>query len=376
VSTAVPAGETDPAAALRTPACDLLGVRYPIVQTGMGWVAGARLTAATSAAGGLGILASATMTYDQLATAIREVRERTENPFGVNLRSDHAEIDRFVALIVREQVRVASFAQAPNAALIAKLRDSGVVTMPTIAAPRHAEKVAAMGVDAMIAQGHEGGGHTGAIPTSLLLPQVTALVDRPVLGAGGFHDGRGLVAALAWGAAGVAMGTRFLLTKESTVPDEVKARYLAAALTDTLVTRAIDGAPQRVIRTELVDRLERRSGPGALGRAVVNAVRLRRLTQTGLADLAREGLAMKRNGDLTWAQVAMAANAPMLTRASMVEGRLEAGILPTGQVTGLIDALPTVAELIDGIVAEATATLAALSSRVCGEAPELDAEHA
>jgi NAD(P)H-dependent flavin oxidoreductase YrpB (nitropropane dioxygenase family) len=376
VSTAVPAGETDPAAALRTPACDLLGVRYPIVQTGMGWVAGARLTAATSAAGGLGILASATMTYDQLATAIREVRERTENPFGVNLRSDHAEIDRFVALIVREQVRVASFAQAPNAALIAKLRDSGVVTMPTIAAPRHAEKVAAMGVDAMIAQGHEGGGHTGAIPTSLLLPQVTALVDRPVLGAGGFHDGRGLVAALAWGAAGVAMGTRFLLTKESTVPDEVKARYLAAALTDTLVTRAIDGAPQRVIRTELVDRLERRSGPAALGRAVVNAVRLRRLTQTGLADLAREGLAMKRNGDLTWAQVAMAANAPMLTRASMVEGRLEAGILPTGQVTGLIDALPTVAELIDGIVAEATATLAALSSRVCGEAPELDAEHA
>jgi len=376
VSTAVPAGETDPAAALRTPACDLLGVRYPIVQTGMGWVAGARLTAATSAAGGLGILASATMTYDQLATAIREVRERTENPFGVNLRSDHAEIDRFVALIVREQVRVASFAQAPNAALIAKLRDSGVVTMPTIAAPRHAEKVAAMGVDAMIAQGHEGGGHTGAIPTSLLLPQVTALVDRPVLGAGGFHDGRGLVAALAWGAAGVAMGTRFLLTKESTVPDEVKARYLAAALTDTLVTRAIDGAPQRVIRTELVDRLERRSGPAAHGRAVVNAVRLRRLTHTGLADLAREGLAMKRNGDLTWAQVAMAANAPMLTRASMVEGRLEAGILPTGQVTGLIDALPTVAELIDGIVAEATATLAALSSRVCGEAPELDAEHA
>jgi NAD(P)H-dependent flavin oxidoreductase YrpB (nitropropane dioxygenase family) len=233
-----------------------------------------------------------------------------------------------------------------------------------------------MGVDAMIAQGHEGGGHTGAIPTSLLLPQVTALVDRPVLGAGGFHDGRGLVAALAWGAAGVAMGTRFLLTKESTVPDEVKARYLAAALTDTVVTRAIDGAPQRVIRTDLVDRLERRSGPAALGRAVVNALRLRRLTQTGLADLAREGLAMKRHGDLTWAQVAMAANAPMLTRASMVEGRLEAGILPTGQVTGLIDALPTVAELIDGIVAEATATLAALSSRVRGAAPELDAEPA
>ncbi len=157
------------------------------------------------------------------------------------------------------------------------------------------------------------------------------------MGAGGFHDGRGLVAALAWGAAGVAMGTRFLLTKESTVPDEVKARYLAAALTDTVVTRAIDGAPQRVIRTSLVDRLS--SGPSALvmGRAVANALRLRRLTETSLGDLAREGLAMKRHGELSWAQVAMAANAPMLTRATMVEGRLEAGILPTGQVTGLID---------------------------------------
>ena len=264
------------------------------------------------------------------------------------------------------RIRVASFAQAPNATVVAKLRDSGVVTMPTIAAPRHAEKVAAMGVDAMIAQGHEGGGHTGAIPTSLLLPQVTALVDRPVLGAGGFHDGRGLVAALAWGAAGVAMGTRFLLTKESTVPDDVKARYLAAALTDTIVTRAIDGAPQRVIRTELVERLERRSGPTAVVRAVANALRLRRLTQTAFSDLVREGVAMKRNGDLTWAQVAMAANAPMLTRATMVEGRLEAGILPTGQVTGLIDALPTVAELIEGIVLEATDTLAALGARTTG----------
>jgi NAD(P)H-dependent flavin oxidoreductase YrpB (nitropropane dioxygenase family) len=165
------------------------------------------------------------------------------------------------------------------------------------------------------------------------------------------------------------MGTRFLLTKESTVPDEVKARYLAAALTDTVVTRAIDGAPQRVIRTELVDRLEGRLGAaGAAARAVTNAVRLRRLTDTSLTGLVREGLAMKRNGELGWAQVAMAANAPMLTRASMVEGRLEAGILPTGQVTGLIDQLPTVAELIESVVDEAVTTLAGLSKRVSSTA--------
>jgi NAD(P)H-dependent flavin oxidoreductase YrpB (nitropropane dioxygenase family) len=190
------------------------------------------------------------------------------------------------------------------------------------------------------------------------------------MGAGGFHDGRGLVAALAWGAAGVAMGTRFLLTKESTVPDHVKQRYLVAALTDTVVTRAIDGAPQRVIRTDLVDRLDSRIGPTAAARAISNALRLRKLTATSLADLLREGLAMKRTGEMSWAQVAMAANAPMLTRATMVEGRLEAGILPTGQVTGLIDALPTVAELIEGIVAEATTTLFELAGRVTGRDSE------
>lgn len=347
---------------LRTPACDLLGIRYPIVQTGMGWVAGARLTAATSAAGGLGILASATMTLPQLEEAIAAVKERTDAPFGVNLRSDHADIDRIVDLMVAAPVPVASFAQAPNATLVARLRDGGVVTMPTIAAPRHADKMAALGVDAVIAQGHEGGGHTGAIPTSLLLPQVTRTVDIPVLGAGGFHDGRGLVAALAWGAAGVAMGTRFLLTKESTVPDDVKARYLAAALTDTVVTRAVDGAPQRVIRTPLVDRLSERPGPTAALRAGRNALALRRLTATSLRDLVREGLAMKRHGELTWAQVAMAANAPMLTRAALVEGRVDAGILPTGQVAGLLEELPTVAEVIEGMVAEAETTIAGLAA--------------
>jgi NAD(P)H-dependent flavin oxidoreductase YrpB (nitropropane dioxygenase family) len=292
------------------------------------------------------------------------VRERTDRPFGVNLRPGHTEVDRFVKLMLAEGVRVASFASPPPAALVSQLRDAGVITVPTVAAPRHAEKMAALGVDAMIAQGAEGGGHTGAVPTSLLLPSVTRLVDIPVLGAGGFHDGRGLVAALAWGAAGVAMGTRFLLTKESTVPDEVKARYLSAALGDTVVTKAVDGAPQRVIRTPLVDRLEgRRLRPLAFSQAALNALRLRRLTSTPLSGLVREGLSMRREGALTWAQVAMAANAPMLTRAALVEGRLEAGILPTGQVTGLIDELPTVAEVIEGIMSEASATLDALASR-------------
>jgi NAD(P)H-dependent flavin oxidoreductase YrpB (nitropropane dioxygenase family) len=347
---------------IRTAACDLFGVEVPIVQTGMGWVAGARLTSATSAAGGLGILASATMTYDELAKAIHEVQERTDNPFGVNLRSDQPDVDDRIALIAREGVRVASFAQAPGERLVKMLKDEGVVVMPTVGARRHAEKVAAWGVDAVIAQGAEGGGHTGTVPTSLLLPQVCSAVDIPVLGAGGFHSGAGLVAALAWGAAGVAMGTRFLLSAESTVPDAVKRRYLEAGVTDTVVTTRVDGYPQRVIRTELVDHLEGAGRLTALPRSVANALRFRKLTGRSLDSLAREGMAMKRSQELSWSQVAMAANAPMLTRAALVDGKLEAGVLPTGQVVGTIDELPTVADIIRSIMEEAGVTLARLQT--------------
>jgi NAD(P)H-dependent flavin oxidoreductase YrpB (nitropropane dioxygenase family) len=345
---------------LHTAACDLFGVRYPIVQTGMGWVAGARLTSATAAAGALGILASATMTYEQLEDAIREVRSRTDQPFGVNLRADQDDVAERIRLLIRERVRVASFAQAPGEQLVKQLRDAGVVTMPTVGAPRHAEKVAAWGVDAVIAQGAEGGGHTGTIPTSLLLPAVVDAVDVPVLAAGGFTDGRGLTAALAWGAAGVAMGTRFLLTKESTVPDDVKDVYVDTAVTGTVVTTRVDGYPQRVIRTEVVDRLEHSGRLTALPRALRNALAFRKLTGTSLRALVREGLAMKRKEGLTWSQVAMAANAPMLTKATMVDGRLETGILPTGQGVGVIDELPTVADLVARIVDEAEQTLTRL----------------
>ncbi len=346
--------------ALHTEACDLFGVQYPIVQTGMGWVAGARLTSATSAAGGLGILASATMTFEQLTDAVHEVRDRTDRPFGVNLRADQDDIDERIELLIRERVRVASFAQAPGERLVKQLRDAGVVTMPTVGAPRHAEKVAGWGVDALIAQGAEGGGHTGTIPTSLLLPQVVDAVDVPVLAAGGFTDGRGLTAALAWGAAGVAMGTRFLLTKESTVPDTVKDVYVGTPVTGTVVTKRIDGYPQRVIRTGVVEHLEHSGRLTALPRALRNALAFRKLTGTSLRALVREGLAMKRKEGLTWSQVAMGANAPMLTKATMVDGRLETGILPTGQGVGVIDELPTVADLVTRIIDEAEQTLTRL----------------
>jgi NAD(P)H-dependent flavin oxidoreductase YrpB (nitropropane dioxygenase family) len=350
---------------LRTRFCELVGCDLPVVQTGMGWVSGARLTAATSAAGGFGILAGVTMTPEQLRQQVREVRERTDRPFGVNFRADQADLAERVAFVVQEGVRLVSFAGAPTADAVARCHDAGVVVMPTVGARRHAEKVLAMGVDAVIAQGGEGGGHTGQVPTTLLLPEVVDAVGAhvPVLAAGGFFDGRGLVAALAYGADGVAMGTRFLLTQESRVPDVVKDRYLAASPTDTVVTTAIDGAPQRVIRTDVVDRIERSPKLLRFPRAAAAALRFRKETGTPFGALVREGLAMKRNQDLTWSQVALAANAPMLIKATMVDGRPEVGILPTGQVTGVIGELPTVAELLSRIRDEAEAVLKRLTDR-------------
>jgi NAD(P)H-dependent flavin oxidoreductase YrpB (nitropropane dioxygenase family) len=346
---------------LATRLTELFGIRYPIVQTGMGWVATPQLAAATSAAGGLGILAAATMSLDELRRAVKEVRERTEAPFGVNMRADQADVAERVDLLVREGVRVASFAMAPKQDLIKRLQDGGVLVMPSIGAKRHAEKVAAWGVDAILVQGGEGGGHTGSVPTSLLLPQVVDTVDAPVVAAGGYFDGRGLVAALAYGASGVAMGTRFLLTSDSPVPDAVKRHYLSKGVADTVVTKQVDGVPHRVLRSDLVDALESAGVVRRMTGAVRSAMAFKKMSGTPWRAIVREGMAMRKSQELTWSQVLMAANTPMLLRAAMVDGREDLGVMASGQVVGLIDDLPSCAELIKRIMHEAVETLDRLS---------------
>jgi NAD(P)H-dependent flavin oxidoreductase YrpB (nitropropane dioxygenase family) len=328
----------------------------------MGWVAGPRLVAASAEAGALGILASATMTYEELVAAVAEVKARTSAPFGVNLRADAADASQRVDLLIDQGVRVASFALAPKQEFITRLKAAGVVVIPSIGAARHARKVADWGADAVIVQGGEGGGHTGGVATTLLLPSVLDAVDIPVIAAGGFFDGRGLAAALAYGAAGVAMGTRFLLTRESTVPDSVKQLYLERDLNATVVTTRVDGMPHRVLRTELVEHLESSSPALGLYYAVRNARRFRRLTNLRWSDMVREGLATKHGKEQTWAQTVMAANTPMLLRAGLVEGDTQAGVLASGQVVGMIDDLPSCRELVEGIVADAEAIIAKLPS--------------
>jgi NAD(P)H-dependent flavin oxidoreductase YrpB (nitropropane dioxygenase family) len=325
---------------IRTPLTDLLGIRYPVVQAAMGYVSGPRLAAAASNAGGLGLIASATMTLAELEAAVAETAGLTSAPFGVNLRADAPDAAERVGLIIAGRVPVASFAQTPRPELIAALKEAGVVTIASAGARRHAEKAVAWGIDAVIATGSEGGGHVGNVPTSLLIPQVAAAVDVPVIAAGGFRDGRGLVAALAWGAAGIAMGTRFLLTSDSPVPDAVKRLYLAAGLDGTVVTTQVDGMPLRVLRTTVVDQLTTRGGATRGGG-----------TGAGGADGGGAEAAEDVAGML---------------RAAMVEGRTDLGVMSAGQVTGVIEDLPSCEELIAAIMRDAEAGLERMATARSG----------
>ncbi len=348
--------------ALKTRLCDVLGVRYPIIQTGMGWVATPELVAAVSNAGAFGFLAAATLPPEQVGAEIEKTKALTDQPFGVNFLMDAPGADVITEAVIHHGVKAAGYNRAPSAELISRLKQAGVVCVPTCGAARHAVKAQQLGADAIIVQGGEGGGHTGSVPTSLLVSQCADVVDVPVVAAGGFRDGRGLVAALAFGAQGIAMGTRFLLTAESPVPERTTDRYLEAAIGDVLVTTQVDGMPQRVIRNELVQRLESSNALVRLLRALRSGLEYRRATGASLRDLVRSALSMRRNERLTRAQTLMAANAPMLARKAMREGDPVHGYLPSGTVTGVIDDRPSCRELIERIINEAEQTLKALAN--------------
>ncbi|BAN47074.1 nitronate monooxygenase family protein [Metapseudomonas resinovorans] len=342
----------------------LLGCRYPIIQTAMGWVADPRLVAATGNAGGFGFLAGATIEPAQMEAAILETRRLTDQPFGVNFHMYQANAGEIVELVLKHKVRAVSYSRSPGKAMIARLKDAGVICLPTVGALKHAQKAVEMGADAVTVQGGEGGGHTGAVPTAILLGQVVDALDVPVVAAGGFKDGRGLLAALALGAEGIAMGTRFLMSADSPVPPATLERYLKvrdpAAI---IISRAIDGMPQRMIRNELLDRLERSGGLKRLLLALRSSLAYRRHSGASLTQLLGSALKLRGNDGLSAAQTLMAANAPMVIQKAMVDGLPAEGVLPAGQVAASIDSLPGCAELIESIVQQAEQVLAALCRR-------------
>jgi nitronate monooxygenase len=339
----------------------MLGIRYPIIQTAMGWVATPELVAASCNAGAIGFLAAATIRPEDVDAEIRKTKQLTDRPFGVNFLMEAPGAELIVDTLVRQRVKAASYSRSPNPEFIQRFKDAGILCIPTCGAARHAQKAVQLGADIVVVQGGEGGGHTGTVPTSLLVSQVVDLIDAPVVAAGGFRDGRGLVAALAFGAVGIAMGTRFLLTRESPMPPETAKRYLSAAVDDVAVTREVDGMPQRVVRNELVARLESGNALSRIVRALRSGLAYRKLSGASIRELLSSATAMRRSEKLTRSQTLMAANAPVLVRKAMIEGDPVEGVLPSGSVAGVIGDIPSVAELIERIVDEAEQTLKAIA---------------
>jgi NAD(P)H-dependent flavin oxidoreductase YrpB (nitropropane dioxygenase family) len=350
---------------LHTRLCDLLGCKYPIIQTAMGWVSGPELVAASCNAGGIGFLAGATIPPDEIEAEILRTMSLTDAPFGVNFHMYQPNADDIVDLVIRHGVRAVSYSRSPGPDMIGRLKQHGVKCIPTVGLAKHAIKAVELGADAVTVQGGEGGGHTGSVPTTLLLPQVVDAVGEkvPVAAAGGFKDGRGLVAALAFGADGIAMGTRFLMAQESSPPAVTKQRYVDCHNpSEIIVSRAIDGMPQRMINNEMLQQLRK---SGSLKRfliAMKNGFRYRKFTGISIREMLTSAIELARSGDLTVTQAIMSANAPMIIQKAMVDGSPGAGVLPSGQVAGVIDEVLPCAEIIRNIVTEAEQRLAALAA--------------
>jgi NAD(P)H-dependent flavin oxidoreductase YrpB (nitropropane dioxygenase family) len=352
---------------LKTRLTEKLGCQYPIVQTAMGWIADPHLVAATGNAGGFGFLAGATIPPDEMEGVILETKALTSKPFGVNFHMYQPNAADIVDMVIDHGVRAVSYSRSPGPEFIRKLKDAGVTCMPTVGLPKHAIKAVELGADVITVQGGEGGGHTGAVPTTLLIPQVVdAVGDQvPVVAAGGFKDGHGLVAALSWGADGIAMGTRFLMTSDSPVPRETLQRYIDCRDPGVIVrSTAMDGLPQRMIMNEVLAELEKAGPLKKLLLAVKNGLAFRKHTGASLIGLLQSAIAMHRDDGLTPAQAIMSANAPMIIQKAMVDGEPAQGVLPSGQVAGVIDELISCEELINEIVTQAEARLVDLARRV------------
>ncbi|AYH43641.1 nitronate monooxygenase [Azoarcus sp. DN11] len=359
----------DYSALLRTPLTERLGCRYPIVQTAMGWVADANLVIATTKAGGFGFLAGATIEAHKLEGEIRKVIAATGGTnFGLNFHMFQGNAAQCVDLAIQYKLRAVSYGRGPDKKTIARFKQAGVLCIPTVGALKHAVKAVELGADMITIQGGEGGGHTGGVPTTILLPQVLDAVKVPVIAAGGYSTGRGLAAALAAGAAGIAMGTRFLMTTDAPTPRATLQRYVAVDDPQKIrVTLAVDGMRHRMIDNPFIRRLEAAGPLGRLAIALKSAWAWK--AQTGMSVGHMLGVlrqAIKEDAGAV-SQTVMSANQPVLLQRSMVEGRPDEGILPSGQVAAAIGELQSSEEVIRGIATEAEACLARLCARL--EAP-------
>ena len=307
--------------------CEALGIRYPIFQGGMAWVADADLAAAVSEAGGLGIIAGMNMDGEQLRAEIQKVRAKTNKPFGVNVMLMSPFTPEVAEVIVEEKVPVVTTGAGNPLPYIKKWRDAGIKVVPVVASVGLAKMVAKRGATAVVAEGGESGGHIGEANTMPLVPQVVDAVDIPVIAAGGIADGRGVAAAFMLGAEGVQMGTRFLVAQECNVHQTYKERVLKANDGGTVVNGRRIGHAARALKNPFTQRFaECEKDPNATDEE---------LTAFGTGAL----------------------------RKAVQEGDWENGSFLCGQAAGLVDKEQTCQEIIEEIMGEAESILRNAASR-------------
>ncbi len=344
---------------MKTRMTELFGIKHPIMLSGMSWLTTPKLVAAVSNAGGLGVLGGSHFDKDGLRKAVREVRGLTDKPFGVNLTLGVRTQD-LVPVLIEEKVPVLNYAlgRPPEIApIIQAVHKYGGKVIGTIALLRHALRSEQLGADMLIITGYEAAAHSGNVGALVLVPAIASAVKIPCIGAGGYCDGKGLVAALALGAEGIAMGTRLAATQEAEVPDNIKQAWLKATEEDTIIDPAFDGINCRVLRNKAAEDLLKNRLP--VIDAMWAALRLKRTMKLSLPELVRTATSIKGQevglggGTRSLASVMRFAVGSDLFRKATAEGDLENGILMCGQTVGRIRDIPTVAEVIERTMAEA-----------------------
>ena len=340
---------------IKTSMTEMFGIQHPIMLAGMNWISTPKLVAAVCNAGGLGTLAIAQYSPEDTRKQVRQIREFTDKPFMVNQPLHRGWAKENIQAAIEEKVPFINYSLG-KPWFIDQVHAYGGKVIGTIAIAKHASRAAELGCDGLIVTGNEAAAH-GADATSLvLIPFVTSMVKIPVIAAGGFYDGRGLAAALSLGAAGISMGTRFILTQESMVHDNFKQLCLKATEQDTLYSSAFDGMPGRALKSPMAEKMVQGESFSLLG-AIPNALEIKGILKqnwwqflgTAWKMMAGEG------GDLT--QMARLASGTIRHQKAIYEGDTREGFMFVGQATGAIRDLPSVKELIDRIIAEAEGTL-------------------
>ncbi len=281
---------------MQTEITKLLGIQYPIIQGGMAWAAEYHLAGAVSSAGGLGLIGAAAAPAEWVRDQIRQARELTDKPFGVNIMLMSPYADEVAEVIVEEGVEVVTTGAGNPAKYMPMWKEAGVKVIPVVASVALAKMMEKSGADAVVAEGCEAGGHIGETTTMALVPQVVDAVKIPVIAAGGIGDGRGIAAAMMLGAKGVQMGTRFIVTDESQVHELYKERILKAKDIDTKVTGRSCSHPVRTLRNELTRKYQELEKAGAAFEE------LEHLTVGGLRRAVLEGDV--KNGSVMAGQIA------------------------------------------------------------------------